>query len=121
MPSEKYSPLMLVLRVYLWPVSVPSHSTSARGIGFPSMSLQTPLTLPVVWANAGETDSPTASTSNRGRRRFFMTCLPASELDLLNSLIVRQLNRRRLGRTERDLPRLLRERRAGGVYNCRRH
>ena len=47
MPSEKYSPLLFVLSVYLRPVSLLSHSTVAPVTGLPSTSLHTPFTLPV--------------------------------------------------------------------------
>src|ERR1017187_7892130 len=76
MPSEKYSPFLLVLSVYLCPVSVPTHSTSAPAIGFPSTSLQTPFTLPVVCENASGADSPTTSTSKTRRMKYFFMIEP---------------------------------------------
>src|SRR6202521_1270590 len=85
MPSEKYSPLLLVLSLYVWPDSLPVPPTSACAIGFPSESLQVPFTVPVVCANASGTDNP-ARTSSRGRMKYFlMICLPALHLNLLNS------------------------------------
>src|SRR5580704_9344070 len=51
-PSVKYSPLSLVLRSYLRPFWAFTHSTVAPAMGLPSVSLQTPLTLPVTSATA---------------------------------------------------------------------
>ena len=35
-PSEKYSPLLLVFRLYFWPLSRLSYSTTPPTIGLPS-------------------------------------------------------------------------------------
>src|SRR5258708_34154480 len=54
MPSEKYSPFLLVLRLYVRPLSVLCQTTWASGTGFPSASFTTPFTVPnaPLWANA---------------------------------------------------------------------
>src|ERR1700757_2268187 len=73
MPSEKYSPFLLSLRVYLRPVSILSHSTVPLVTGFPSASLQTPFTVPVAWANKGGTHRPsTRATSSVDAKRCFI-------------------------------------------------
>src|SRR6185312_655907 len=73
MPREKYSPFLLVFRLYFRPLSVLTHSRLAPAIGFPSISLQTPFTVPVAWANTGGTHSAaTATTSINISKRCFM-------------------------------------------------
>src|ERR1700730_14313836 len=73
MPSEKYSPLLLVLRVYFRPLSVLNHSRLAPTIGFPSRPLHPPFTVPVAWANTGGTHSAaTTVTSTTISKPCFM-------------------------------------------------
>src|SRR5208282_142414 len=122
MPSEKYSPLLLVLRVYLWPVSTPIHATSAWAIGFPSRSLQIPFTVPMLCANESGTDDPAARTSSRGRMKYFFMIWPpgiASELKTVDESGSNSIGRR-VPRTEWDLPRPLHETRACEAHSCRR-
>src|ERR1035438_1222058 len=45
MPREKYSPFLLVLRVYFWPLSRLAKTTTPSTIGLPSTSLQPPFTV----------------------------------------------------------------------------
>src|SRR6476646_11115121 len=73
MPREKYSPFLLVFRLYFRPLSVLTHSRLAPAIGFPCASLQTPFTVPVAWANTGGTHSAaTATTRTTISKRCFM-------------------------------------------------
>src|ERR1700674_3016086 len=73
MPSEKYSPFLLVLRLYFRPLSVLAHSRLAPTIGFPCASLQTPFTVPVAWANTGGTHSAAiVTTSPTIKKRCFI-------------------------------------------------
>src|ERR1017187_293097 len=85
MPSEKYSPFLLVFRLYFRPLSVLLHSRLAPTIGFPCASLQTPFTVPVAWANTGGTHSAataTATTSTTISKRCFMFWPPGSQNSL---------------------------------------
>src|SRR6266404_710339 len=88
MPGEKYSPFLLVFRLYFRPLSVLAHSTLAPAIGVPSIFLAVPLTVPVAWANTGDTHSvATATTSITISKRCFIFL--ASRLTKLISLLPR--------------------------------
>src|SRR5580658_1524804 len=72
-PREKYSPFLLVLRVNFWPFSRLLKTTTASGMGFPSLSRQTPLTVPENWAKPRGTQSPSIKrTKTRLAKRFFI-------------------------------------------------
>src|SRR5579863_6421781 len=77
-PREKYSPLLLVFRLYFCPLSRLSYSTTPPAIGLPSASLQTPFTVPDACAKTGEAHSPSARTTIPIIAKcFFIVCLPA--------------------------------------------
>src|ERR1700746_1791654 len=73
MPSEKYSPFLFSLRVYLRTLSRMSQTTVPSVMGLPSESLQTPFTVPVDWAKTEGTHSPsTRAISTVQTKRFFI-------------------------------------------------
>src|SRR5882762_6279479 len=71
MPREKYSPLLLVLRVYLRPDSRPVNSTTAPAKGLPSMFLQVPLTVPVCAETCGTKNAVANTAKIRTEQRCF--------------------------------------------------
>ncbi len=71
MPSEKYSPFLLVLRVYFWPFSWLDQMTTASAMGLPSASLHTPLTVPAAWEKPGGTHSPSSKKTNMNTAKCF--------------------------------------------------
>src|SRR5215831_16694632 len=70
MPSEKYSPFLFVFSEYLRPLSVLYQSRVAPAMGWPCMSLQTPLTVPVACANTGGTHSAAIMANGNKIEKF---------------------------------------------------
>src|SRR5882724_4050537 len=70
-PREKYSPLLLVFRVYLRPDSRPVNSTVAPARGLPSRPLQVPLTVPVCAESWGTKKAAANTARIRTEQRCF--------------------------------------------------
>src|SRR5579863_7522878 len=120
MPKEKYSPLLLVLRSYLRPVSTLTHSTVAPTIGLPCVSLQTPFTLVVSWAKAGPAHRPAVNIKSASMTKYcFIGLASGSNLNfrLRDSMTVCLLSP--FHNKESDRPRRLAETPADEAHNYR--